>query len=188
MKTLEDARLYRLFQAAIISDYAPLSAVDHELVLRLTSLLWRLRRATAVESGLLEIQATIVSGDKNAEEGATAPSSDLYRLLGFTSSTSQGAATARADERANGQTHLSSVRNRNNSRDVAECYLRLANITNGFLERFGRYEARLWRQARQIIAMLETMRGSLSKGSTRSFGNAITLRDDFDGRPPNRPW
>ena len=33
------------------------SAVERELVLRLASLLWRLRRATAIETGLFEIQA-----------------------------------------------------------------------------------------------------------------------------------
>jgi hypothetical protein len=31
------------------------SAVERELVLRLASLLWRLRRATAIESGLFKI-------------------------------------------------------------------------------------------------------------------------------------
>jgi hypothetical protein len=33
------------------------SAVERELVLRLASLLWRLRRATTIESGLFKIQA-----------------------------------------------------------------------------------------------------------------------------------
>src|SRR5438093_4650292 len=33
------------------------SAVERELVLRLASLLWRLRRATTMETGLFEIQA-----------------------------------------------------------------------------------------------------------------------------------
>src|SRR5881392_1774827 len=33
------------------------SAVERELVLRLASLLWRIRRATTIETGLFEIQA-----------------------------------------------------------------------------------------------------------------------------------
>lgn len=41
----------------IISDYCAETAVARELVLRLASLLWRLRRATAIETDLLEIQA-----------------------------------------------------------------------------------------------------------------------------------
>jgi hypothetical protein len=43
---LEDAEDYKAFEAAIISDYDAQSAVERELVLRLASLLWRLRRAT----------------------------------------------------------------------------------------------------------------------------------------------
>src|SRR5215813_8963359 len=54
---LEDAENYKAFEAAIIVDYDAQSAVERELVLRLASLLWRLRRATTMETGLFEIQA-----------------------------------------------------------------------------------------------------------------------------------
>ena len=54
---LEDAEDYKAFEAAIIADYDAHSAVERELVLRLASLLWRLRRATTMETGLFEIQA-----------------------------------------------------------------------------------------------------------------------------------
>ena len=54
---LEDAEDYKAFEAAIIADYDAQSAVERELVLRLASILWRLRRATAMETGLFEIQA-----------------------------------------------------------------------------------------------------------------------------------
>jgi hypothetical protein len=190
VKGLEDARLYKSFQAAIISDYAPLSAVEHELVLRLTSLLWRLRRATAIESDLLETQAGTLIDGKDARDGVAAPSADLYRLFAYTNPTRQPTAIVSSGRPATGDgtSDRPSARKRKTSRDVAECYLRLANITNGVLERFGRYEARLWRQARQTIAMLEAMRGSLSKVTNRSLRNAITLRDDFAERPPNRLW
>src|SRR3954447_12554612 len=55
--TLEDAEDYRAFEAAVIADYEAESAVERELVLRLASLLWRLRRATSIETGLLELEA-----------------------------------------------------------------------------------------------------------------------------------
>src|SRR3954464_5541645 len=55
--TLEDAEDYKAFEAAIIADYDAQSAVERELVLRLASLLWRLRRGTAMETQLFEIQA-----------------------------------------------------------------------------------------------------------------------------------
>ena len=54
---LEDAKDYKAFEAAIVADYDVRSAVERELVLRLASLLWRLRRATTMETGLFEIQA-----------------------------------------------------------------------------------------------------------------------------------
>jgi hypothetical protein len=57
---------------AITADYDAQSVVERELVLRLASLLWRLRRATTMETGLFEIQAD----DLNAFERArhrTAP-------------------------------------------------------------------------------------------------------------------
>src|SRR6201987_1728957 len=54
---LEDADDYAAFEMAITTDYDAQSAVERELVLRLASLLWRLRRATAIQSGLFKIQA-----------------------------------------------------------------------------------------------------------------------------------
>ena len=61
---LEDAEDYCAFEAAIIADYDAQSAVERELVLRLASLLWRLRRATKVETGLFEIEASDLSGTR----------------------------------------------------------------------------------------------------------------------------
>ena len=55
--SLEDAEDYKAFEVTIIADYCAETAVARELVLRLASLLWRLRRATAIETDLLEIQA-----------------------------------------------------------------------------------------------------------------------------------
>jgi len=54
---LEDAEDYKAFEAAIIADYDVQSAVERELVLRLANVLWRLRCATTMETGLFEIQA-----------------------------------------------------------------------------------------------------------------------------------
>jgi hypothetical protein len=54
---LEDAEDFAAFEMAVTADYDAQTAVERELVLRLASLLWRLRRATAIESGLFKIQA-----------------------------------------------------------------------------------------------------------------------------------
>src|SRR5882724_905688 len=52
---LEDTEDYQGFEAAIISDYEAQTAVERELVLRLASLLWRLRRIMAIETDLFQI-------------------------------------------------------------------------------------------------------------------------------------
>src|SRR6201997_3038683 len=57
ISALEDAEDYKAFEATITADYDAQSAVERELVLRLASLLWRLRRATTMETGLFAIQA-----------------------------------------------------------------------------------------------------------------------------------
>src|SRR5215213_10107468 len=57
ISALEDAEDYKAFEAAVTADYDVQSAVERELVLRLASLLWRLRRATSIETGLFDIQA-----------------------------------------------------------------------------------------------------------------------------------
>src|SRR5262245_18822707 len=62
ISAMEDAEDYKAFEAAIIADYDAQSAVERELVLRLASLLWRLRRATMTETGLFEIQAEHLNG------------------------------------------------------------------------------------------------------------------------------
>ena len=64
---LEDAEDYKEFEAAITADYDAQSAVERELVLRLASLLWRLRRATTIETGLFEIQADMGKLAKNCD-------------------------------------------------------------------------------------------------------------------------
>jgi glycerol-3-phosphate dehydrogenase len=51
---LEDERDYKAFELSVTSDFDVRTAVERELVLRLAGLLWRLRRATAIETGLFE--------------------------------------------------------------------------------------------------------------------------------------
>ena len=44
ISALEDAKDYQAFEAAVTSDYDAETAVERELVLRLASVLWRLRQ------------------------------------------------------------------------------------------------------------------------------------------------
>src|ERR1035437_829171 len=67
---IEDAEDYQAFEAAVISDYDAESAVERELVLRLASVLWRLRRATGIETALFE-SVTVEPG--KVEHGSLRP-------------------------------------------------------------------------------------------------------------------
>ncbi len=78
---LEDAEDYKAFEAAIIADYDAQSAVERELVLRLASALWRLRRATAMETGLFEIQAEHLSGYRESRKLQPASRDVVYALF-----------------------------------------------------------------------------------------------------------
>ena len=51
---LEDAEDYQACEAAVIADYNAESAMERELVLRLSCVLRRLRRATAIETAIFE--------------------------------------------------------------------------------------------------------------------------------------
>jgi hypothetical protein len=61
--TLKDIDDYQRFEAASIADYGAEKAVEQEQVLRLASLLWRIRRATAIETILLLTRAEILSAN-----------------------------------------------------------------------------------------------------------------------------
>jgi hypothetical protein len=62
---LEDAADYQAFEAAVIADYDAQTAVERELVLRLASVLWRLSRATGIESGIFE---SVVEGSSKEDD------------------------------------------------------------------------------------------------------------------------
>ena len=68
---------------AVTADYDAQTAVERELVLRLASLLWRLRRATAIESGLFEFQAQRLlqfQQQRQAHQARQKTIDNMYRL------------------------------------------------------------------------------------------------------------
>lgn len=146
--SLEDADDYKAFELAMTSSYDAETAVERELVLRLASLLWRLRRATSIETGLFQIQT----------EQARSPSQDcsLLAVLGLSDPATEITPTIGGSE----ATPASGTRNVET--DFARCFLRVADLDNGVFERLGRYEAALWRQVRQTLFTLEGLRWSTS--------------------------
>jgi hypothetical protein len=74
VKTLEHVRSYRAFERTLIASVDPRSVIELALVHRLASLLWRLRRANAIETGFFEIQANFSS-----DQGRTSPVDPVNR-------------------------------------------------------------------------------------------------------------
>jgi hypothetical protein len=155
---LEDADDYKAFEAAITADYDAQSAVERELVLRLASLLWRLRRATTIETGLFEIQADHLSEFRKSHQISPASREIVYALFPANSdrqALSHGVAnttdTSPASRLASTQTQVAP------DVELARCFLRLCNLPNYALDRLSRYEATLWRQAGQILYALDNL-------------------------------
>jgi hypothetical protein len=155
---LEDAEDYRGFEAAITADYDAQSAVERELVLRLASLLWRLRRATTIETGLFEIQADHLGNFRRTHQISPASREIVYALFNASSdrqAASDGLANVTGTRPASG---LASAQGQVvPDIELTRCFLRLCNLPNYALDRLSRYEAILWRQAGQILLALDNM-------------------------------
>ena len=129
---LEDAEDYQAFEAAMTADYDAQSTVERELVLRLASILWRLRRATTIETGLFKIQAEHLRGRQQSRQLFPDSSGVVHALLHGT--------------KAGGS-----------AIEFAQCFLRLANLPNFPIDRLSRYESSLSSQARQILFALDAL-------------------------------
>src|SRR5215510_8116671 len=160
---LEDAKDYRAFEAAVIADYDAQSAVERELVLRLASLLWRLRRTTTMETALFEIQAMDLRELRKARQDHSESRETIYRMFGLTESVSSDADHGlqvnglQASRNGTEAIHSSGVDSIDPAADLAHCFLRLANLPSGALDRLSRYEARLWRQVAQVLFTLNAL-------------------------------
>jgi hypothetical protein len=139
IEPLENPADYQAFEQAVTTAFDAETAVERELVLRLASLLWRLRRATSVETGLLQIQ-------REARIDPAPP-----KLAG---EVCEGIEIFQSGDDSRG-------------RELARCFLRLADLDSGIFERLGRYETALWRQVRQTILTLQHLQWRAPSGRYR---------------------
>jgi len=170
VKVVEDVRSYRAFERALIASVDPRSVIELALVHRLASLLWRLRRASAIETGLFEIQGE--------------------HLLAFQQDPSHGRSQAGTHTKgpgSNGRDHPPISAHDNSlsttmraapgrwskSRTIAQCFLRLSNLDPTLLDRASSYEARLWRQSAQTIWTLDAMRRPPPASARRPFRKPV---------------
>jgi hypothetical protein len=164
--SLEDTEDYKAFEAAIIADYDAQSAVERELVLRLASLLWRLRRALMVETGLFEIQANHPDEFRNTGEIRPAAREIVYAMFG----------QAEASRQQSTETFVDSAA------EVTNCFLRLANSPNYALDRLSRYEVALWRQVDQTLFALDALDRRKPQERSRRFSVGIRQLSSNQGR------
>jgi len=166
INALEDAQDYAAFETAVTADYDAQSAVERELVLRLASLLWRLRRATAIESGLFKIQA------KHLLQFRQCRQTHQERQKIIDSTYRNGLATEEEMQQDNDEPRSSrldpapssTVEPTDPSDDLTRAFVRLSSLPTYPLDRLSRYEATLWRQACQILFTLQCLRRKPWKG------------------------
>ena len=161
---LENVRSYRAFERVLIGSVDPRSVIELALVHRLASLFWRLRRASAIETGLFELHGeALPTCRQDLSRGPSQPGTPATPTRSNGHSKGPGS-NGRDDPPASDQGPLSTMSVRpplapwSKSRAFAQCFLRLSNLDPTLLDRVGSYEARLWRQAAQTIWTLEAMR------------------------------
>ena len=156
---LEVAEDYQAFEAAVIADYDAESAVERELVLRLASVLWRLRRATGIETALF--------GSITTEPSKLENDCPHLTLVGEVNLPEQNQSVLRAARQSDAA--AANEASLNTKRDIGDCFLRLAELPTFALDRVSCYEHLLWRQARQIVFTLESLRRRRHPPNRSSF-------------------
>jgi hypothetical protein len=165
--TLEDADDYQSFEAAVIADYDAESAVERELVLRLASLLWRLRRATGIETALFE---SVTDGH---HQNDVRPSG--FTVGGIADVSERRPLLLRPTQEPDAP-HGEQLGS-DSKKAVADCFLRLAALPTFALDRLSRYEYMLWRQARQIVFTLESLRRRKRQAIRSAFPFSFRQRE-----------
>ena len=159
IEPLEDPEEYRTFERAIVAEYLPQTPVERELVHRLASLFWRMRRATSIETGLLRMQSEILQAFRSSRQKTVDT-----RGEGTSISFAEGDLESRQElaPSSNGTHELGPNGDRgpaaSTSRDIALSYLRLANLDNELIDRLSRYESSLWRQVVQTLFTLQALK------------------------------
>jgi hypothetical protein len=155
---LEDAEDYAAFELAVTADYDAQTAVERELVLRLASLLWRLRRATAIEAGLFEIQARQLLQFRQRRHSHRERQRIIDSLCRNAGAAEDDMPQDQEQSTDSLDTGLSStLESADQSEDLTLAFIRLNNVPTCPLDRLSRYEATLWRQACQILFTLQCL-------------------------------
>ena len=182
VRHLEDIRSYRAFERALVGSVDPRSVLELALAHRLASLLWRLRRAGAIETELFEIQGELLSArrqdrSRGQPETLQTPGEPNGHKIAPGSN-------GRADLLPSDQEPQSSMRPPRapwpKSTAIAQCFLYLSKLDPSLLDRVGSHEGRLWRQAAQTIWTLDAMRRPSPAPMRRPFRKPVLSYRDVE--------
>jgi len=179
MENLEDPKRYRAFERSIVGGFGPQTVIELELIHRLASLLWRLRRASAIETGLLQMQGEILLGDRDGRptwpRQTSAPPIPSRKANGHDGkvplNTTRSSETYTSGRKPSEIARL--LLGQSPNCRIAQCFLRLSRLDPALLDRVGAYEARLWRQAAQTIWILDAIRRPSPPPARRPFRKAV---------------
>jgi hypothetical protein len=158
---LEDPDEYEAFQIAIASEFDAQTAVERELVLRLASLLWRLRRAGMIEAGLFQFHAGR-SQTSRQQKGPKAPNYEHNEAQ----ANAVPAENCREPHLNQPSVPLSTISPTDLVGSLTASFLRVDKRSYSPLDRLNRYEVRLWRQVAQTIHLLRCLHRRKLSGST----------------------
>jgi hypothetical protein len=165
IENLEDPKDYRAFERSIVGNFGPRTIIELELVHRLASLLWRLRRASAIETGLLQMQGEFLHGNSDRQPTCSlreTPAVPSPRKAHGHHGNTPLYSTRTGDVHNSNRKPLGIARpllgRSPNCRAIAQCFLRLSRLDPTLLDRVGAYEVRLWRQAAQTIWIVDAIR------------------------------
>jgi hypothetical protein len=136
-------------------------------VLRLASVLWRLRRATGIETAIFE---SVTAEPGKVEHGHSRPT--LVEAAELSDRNQLHLVATRQSDAAAGKELSFDVK-----KDIAVSFLRLAALPTFALDRLSRYEHLLWRQARQILFTLESLRRRKREQSRSTFPFSFRRRE-----------
>ncbi len=173
IRLVESAEAYTDLETLIIADYEPQTTIERVLVERLASLLWRLRRAVTIETGLFQAQGRIADL-RRVDQCGTAPD-PLWVFRSLLNQNKPGLSKGAMATRELTEPAVETVPNKHaptehdQALELGRRFVRVANLDDEILERIMRYEVSLWRQTAQTMLMLNSMQAGLKFYGRSSF-------------------
>ena len=148
---LECTADYRALEASLLAEHNPGTATERELVLRLASVLWRLRRSTKIETGLFEREAELMRDADATLLCRKQPPPEWLDEIDARGSVP----SIPLSPFDHGECDKTSMYTSEQEQKLASCFLRVSRLGYGSFDLLHRYETALWRQAAQLLFLVQ---------------------------------